>query len=108
MLDPLPEPVDLVVANLPYVRQSELSRTDTLAFEPALALDGGPDGLDKIRRLCLKVGDKLRPGGHLLLEIGKGQGTAVTTFLRTLFPSANIGLVPDLNGIERVECHYIL
>ena len=99
MLDPLPESVDLVVANLPYVRQSQ---TDTLAFEPVLALDGGPDGLDKIRRLCLKVGDKLRPGGHMLLEIGNGQAEAVTAFLRGIFPSSKIELTPDLSGIDRV------
>lgn len=102
MLDPLPEPVDLLVANLPYVRQSELSPTDTLAFEPALALDGGPDGLEKIRRLCLQVGDKLRPGGHLLLEIGNGQAEAVTAFLRGIFPSSKIDVSPDLGGIDRV------
>jgi len=102
MLDPLAEPVDLIVANLPYVRESALSWTSTLGFEPRLALDGGADGLEKIRRLCLQVSDKLRPGGHLLLEIGEGQGRAVTTFLRGLFPSARIELAPDLGGIDRV------
>ena len=102
MLDPLPEPVDLIVANLPYVRESELSRINTVGFEPRLALDGGSDGLEKIRQLCLQINDKLRSGGYLLLEIGQGQGKAVTIFLRTLFPSANIQLAPDLNGIDRV------
>jgi len=102
MLAPLPEPVDLVVANFPYVRESELSRINTVGFEPRLALDGGSDGLEKIRQLCLQISDKLRPGGYLLLEIGKGQGKAVTIFLRTLFPSANIELAPDLSGIDRV------
>jgi len=102
MLDPLPEPVDLIVANLPYVREPELSRISSADFEPRLALDGGPDGLEKIRRLCLQINDKLRPGGCLLLEIGKGQGRAVTTFLCSLFPSAEIELAPDLSDIDRV------
>ncbi len=102
MLDPLPEPVDLIVANLPYVRASELGSTNTTGFEPRLALDGGPDGLGVIRRLCLQAGDKLRPGGQLLLEIGEGQGGALTTFLHGLFPSAGVEVSPDLSGIDRV------
>jgi release factor glutamine methyltransferase len=96
--------LDLIVANLPYVSQSELSQVNTLNHEPSLALDGGPDGLEKIRRLGTEIGDKLRPGGHLLLEIGQGQKRAVTTFLRGLFPSAEIAVAPDLSGIDRVMC----
>jgi release factor glutamine methyltransferase len=100
MLDPLPEPVDLIIANLPYVKEPELCcLTD---FEPRLALNGGADGLDKIRQLCRQVSYKLRPDGCLLLEIGQGQGRAVTTLLHSLFPSAKIEVIPDLGGIERV------
>ncbi len=102
MLDPLPGPVDLILANLPYVREPELAGVNTLGFEPTLALNGGADGLDKIRRLCLRAGEKLRPGGCLLLEIGRGQGEAISGFLAGLFPSAEIGLTPDLGGIDRV------
>ncbi|MDI6814765.1 MAG: peptide chain release factor N(5)-glutamine methyltransferase [Dehalococcoidales bacterium] len=100
MLDPLPEPVDLIIANLPYVRELEL--TNSVNFEPLLALNGGSDGLEKIRQLCRQVKNKLRPEGYLLLEIGQGQGKAVTTFLRSLFPSAKIEITPDLGGIDRV------
>jgi len=99
MLAPLPEPVNLIIANLPYVRASEL---DATSFEPMLALNGGRDGLDKIRRLCRQLSDRLLPGGHLLLEIGQGQRKAVTAFLRSLFPSAEIEVTPDLSGIDRV------
>ena len=102
MLDPLPEPVDLIVANMPYVRESELPRANPASSEPRLALDGGSDGLEKIRRLCSQVSDRLRPAGRFLLEIGKGQGRAVTTFLHNLFPSAKVELTPDLSGIDRV------
>ncbi len=100
MLDPLPEPVDLVVANLPYV--SELEMPDLANFEPLLALDGGSDGLEKIHQFCRRVTDKLRPDGCLLLEIGQGRGKGVTTCLRSLFPSAKIEVAPDLSGIDRV------
>ncbi|MFB0559222.1 MAG: peptide chain release factor N(5)-glutamine methyltransferase [Dehalococcoidales bacterium] len=99
MLDPLPEPVDLVVANLPYVKESDINAA---GFEPPVALSGGSDGLEKIRQLCHQAGDKLRPEGCLLLEIGRGQERAITTYLRSLFPSAEIEVTPDLSGIDRV------
>ncbi|UCG54076.1 MAG: peptide chain release factor N(5)-glutamine methyltransferase [Dehalococcoidia bacterium] len=99
MLDPLPQPVNFIIANLPYVRKSEL---DKHSFEPQLALDGGIDGLKNIRRLCHQVSDKLLPGGCLLMEIGKGQKEAVTSLLNNLFPTADIEVMPDLSGIDRV------
>ena len=102
MLDPLPEPVDLIVANLPYVRESELSQVNTLDFEPSLALNGGSDGLRKIDKLCTQTGNKLRAGGYLLLEIGQGQRRAVSTLLHSLFPSAGVEVATDLSGIDRV------
>jgi len=102
MLDPLPEPVDLIVANLPYVMESELSQINTLNFEPSLALNGGSDGLEKIRQLCTQISDKLRSRGRLLLEIGQGQRRTVTTLLRHLFPAAEIEVSLDLSGIDRV------
>ena len=102
MLDPLPEPIDLIIANLPYVREAELPRTGPASFEPKVALNGGPAGLEKIRRLCQQAKGKLGSQGCLLLEIGQGQGKAVTAFLRRLFPSASPTLTPDLSGIERV------
>jgi len=100
MLEPLPEPVDLIVANLPYVKERELSHT--VNFEPLVALNGGSDGLQKIRQLCQQASDKLRPGGFLLLEIGQGQARAVTSLLHRLFPKAVVEVSPDLSGIDRV------
>ena len=102
MLDPLPEPVDLIVANLPYVREAELPQVNTRSFEPSLALNGGLDGLEKIRQLCRQANNKLCPDGCLLLEIGQGQRRTVTALLHRLFPSAKIGVTPDLSGIDRV------
>jgi len=99
LLDPLLEPVDLIIANLPYVREREL---ESAGFEPLLALNGGWDGLEKIRQLCRQVSDKLRPDGSILLEIGQGQAKAVITFLHCLFPSAKIEVLPDLSDIDRV------
>jgi release factor glutamine methyltransferase len=102
LLEPLPEPVDLIVANLPYVREPELAGVNTLGFEPVVALNGGADGLDMIRRLSRQAAGKLRSGGDLLLEIGQGQGEMIYAYLREMFPAADIKLIPDLAGIERV------
>ncbi|HEY55717.1 MAG TPA: peptide chain release factor N(5)-glutamine methyltransferase [Dehalococcoidia bacterium] len=99
MLTPIPEPVELIVANLPYVEKSELT---PLRFEPRLALDGGAEGTERIGQLCRQVGAGLKSGGCLLLEIGQGQENAVTSFLRRFFPEGEIEVAPDLSGIERV------
>ncbi len=102
LLVPLPEPVDIIIANLPYIPAPELGNVNTAGYEPSLALDGGRDGLKKIGRLCTGLGDKLNPGGCLLLEIGQGQGEAVTDLLGRLFPEARLEITADLAGIERV------
>ena len=102
LLDPLPQPVGLIIANLPYVRESELPRNGPLSFEPVLALDGGPDGVAEIGRLCHQVGNKLHPGGCLLLEIGQGQVEAVVAILHKVFPRTQIEVSLDFGGIERV------
>ena len=102
MLAPLPEPVDLILANLPYVTEQETSQAGLADFEPLIALNGGSDGLDGIRRLGEQATDKLNPQGGMLLEIGWRQGQAVTNLLRRNFPSASLEIIPDLQGIERV------
>jgi release factor glutamine methyltransferase len=100
LLEPLPEPVDIIVANLPYVSQPELDPQ----FEPPLALDGGADGTRIIKQLCQQAGGKLKAGGWLLLEIGQGQAEVVVAILHNLFPEVEIEVIPDLGGIERVVC----
>jgi release factor glutamine methyltransferase len=104
MLEPLPEPVDMVIANLPYVRKADMSAKGPLSFEPELALNGGEEGLDKIKTLCGQVRGKLNSKGILLLEIGQGQAEAVTAILHKIFPLALIEVERDLAGIERVIC----
>jgi release factor glutamine methyltransferase len=69
---------DLLVANLPYIATGEVPTLPVAAsFEPVGALDGGPDGLDLIRRLLSSLDDVLRPAGVALLEIGADQPDAV-------------------------------
>ncbi len=104
LLAPLPEPVDLVTANLPYVTTAEWEDLppEIRAFEPRTALDGGPDGLALIRRLLATVRPCLKPDGSVLLEIGADQGDAVTTLAREHSPQAIVRLVQDYAGLDRL------
>jgi release factor glutamine methyltransferase len=102
LLDPLSEPVDVLIANLPYVRKADLARMPSARFEPTIALDGGENGFDQIFRFCDRVSDKIKPGGCLLIELGMGQGQTVKEYLKRLFPLSTIEILADLAGIERV------
>ncbi len=104
LLEPLPEPVDTIVANLPYIRNCELQTLspEITNFEPTLAIAGGKDGWDKIRLLLDQAPGKLRPEGCLLLEIGLRQDKAVSSMINSYFPQARVELIPDLSGINRV------
>ncbi|MGH2428037.1 MAG: peptide chain release factor N(5)-glutamine methyltransferase [Candidatus Limnocylindria bacterium] len=95
----LPRP-DLIVANLPYVEAAEVNEAaGSLAHEPRMALNGGADGLDLVRRLLADVPKRVAPGATLLLEIGAGQADAV----RELAPAgASVQMQADLAGVERV------
>jgi release factor glutamine methyltransferase len=102
LLAALPEPVDVLIANLPYVRKEDLIKMPSAKFEPNLALDGGINGLDQIFRLGEQLKYKIKPGGCVLLEIGQGQGQITADLLQRLHKSATISILPDLAGIERV------
>ena len=93
-------PPDVVVANLPYVSSAEVdARWGSLRFEPRLATDGGPDGLDLLRRLMSELLARAAPGATVLLEIGVGQVEAI----RAIAPGgASVEVVPDLAGLDRV------
>lgn len=105
----LPEPVDIVVANLPYVPSGDLPglAADVRNFEPRLALDGGADGLDKLRALFDSLAspareDVLRPGARLYLEIGAGQGDAAESIARVALPDAEVEVQMDYAGLDRL------
>jgi release factor glutamine methyltransferase len=102
LLAPLPGPVDVIMANPPYIRHSEMPLVNTQGYEPFLALDGGEDGLDQVRRLVRQAPSKLNPGGSLLMEIGKGQEEEASAIAREAFPNARITVDRDLAGIPRL------
>ena len=104
LLKPLTEPVQLIVANLPYIRESELAgiMPEISKFEPHIALSGGEDGLHLIKKLISQVPGKLIAGGTVLLEIGYDQGPAIVSIVNQYLPGANVGIIQDLSGLDRV------
>lgn len=94
-------PFDLIAANLPYVPETERATlTKEVQHDPDLALFGGPDGLDVIRRFTPEAIGKLAPAGRIGLEIGHDQASQVA---RLLQDSGFIGVEvkTDLSGIAR-------
>lgn len=89
LLDPVPEPVDFIVANLPYIPTDVPGMAPSVRnFEPHVALFGGADGLDLLRRFIAQVPTKLRPGGTLVMELGPGQRAEVERLVRLALPGA--------------------
>lgn len=97
----LPERVDLLVSNPPYTIWERLPAGIT-AYEPRLALDGGPDGLAVYRRLLPQIPEYVRPGGFALLELGDGQAGEVLALAQEACPGCLQRIWPDYAGIERV------
>ena len=94
---------DIVAANLPYIPSGAIAGLPVAAsFEPVVALDGGADGLDLVRRLLSQLTRVLKPDGAAFLEIGSEQGPAVTAATRELAPGWQATIVPDLSGLDRV------
>ena len=106
LLDPLgsiPEPPDVVVANLPYLRSAQVETgLGSLGWEPAAALDGGPDGLALIRRLLARLPQRMAGDGSVLLEIGEDQGGSIRTLAAALPGTWSVSTLRDLAGNERI------
>jgi release factor glutamine methyltransferase len=96
LYDPLPATlrnrVDVLIANVPYVpsREVELLPAEARLHEPRVALDGGVDGLDVLRRVVAAAPQWLAPGGQLLVEITADQLPAAVDAV------AGSGLIPDV------------
>lgn len=95
---------DVVTANPPYIARGELAGLQKeVRQEPALALDGGPDGLDVVRRVIDGAGERLKPGGWLALEIGDDQGDAVMGLMARA-GYLEVRLERDLARLDRLVC----
>jgi release factor glutamine methyltransferase len=102
LLPETPAAFDLICANLPYIPSDRLAGLPVARWEPISALDGGPDGLDVIRRLLGIAPQRLAPDGLLLMEIEAGQGAATSLLARRFFPHRHVQVLPDLSGLDRL------
>ena len=96
-------PADLILANLPYIPEAlRRIRPKELDYEPALALDGGKDGLDLIRVALTQAPSALRPGGLVLFECDPAQVRRVVRLAQRQWPLAQVSVHKDLAGLDRV------
>ncbi len=106
LLEPLPESVDLLTANLPYVGTREMVtlERDVKDYEPHQALFSGTNGLDLLQRLCkdARRSEILKPGAVMLLEIGYQQREPLIQLLHELWPQATITYQKDYAGCDRL------
>ena len=93
---------DIISANLPYIPTETLHTLEIFGKEPDLALDGGPDGLDVIRKLITRMTDQKLGECLCLFEIEQRQGMAVSRMLRQAYPNANLRIQRDLAGFDRL------
>jgi release factor glutamine methyltransferase len=95
---------DLVISNPPYIPTADIPPLPPgiRDYEPHTALDGGPDGLMFYRTIIQQAPEYLKPGGYLLLEVGKGQGHDVAKIMVETKKFSSPQIIPDLAGIERV------
>lgn len=103
LLEPLPERLDVLLANLPYVapRDAETLARDVRSFEPALALYGADDGLGHLRTLFAQAPAHLKPNAALILEFGYDQRGAVVALARETFPGCDVTVGADYAGWDR-------
>jgi release factor glutamine methyltransferase len=103
LLDAIDGVFDIITANLPYVTAAEYAglQPEITEFEPRLALVGGDDGLDLVRRLAAAAPAHLKPGGLIALEIGEDQAIETEEILRAA-GFVDTARHADLNEIERV------
>jgi release factor glutamine methyltransferase len=101
------EDFDLIITNPPYIRTEDLKSLplEIRGHEPALALDGGADGLDFYRRIAADTGQYLSRGGCIFAEIGHDQANAISALFRNA-GSKNIEVYKDHSGLDRiVQCN---
>jgi release factor glutamine methyltransferase len=96
-------PADLILANLPYIPEAlRRIRPKELEYEPALALDGGKDGLSLIRVALAQAPAVLKPGGLVLFECDPAQIRRIVRLAQGQWPAAQVTVHKDLAGQDRV------
>ena len=102
LLEPIIDKIDILVSNLPYIRSDRLtSLQEEVLKEPVVALDGGYDGLELIKRLLFQAIDKMSNPGVILFEIDSDQASEAVKLSQQFFPSAITTVLKDLSNNER-------
>ncbi|MBR4159043.1 MAG: peptide chain release factor N(5)-glutamine methyltransferase [Spirochaetia bacterium] len=102
LLNSIPGKFDVIVSNPPYLTRAETARMENASWpEPKLALDGGEDGLDFIRRIIADAAGHLLPVGHLLFEADPAQMSAIKIEFEK-YKYNDIIIRKDLAGRDRV------
>jgi release factor glutamine methyltransferase len=97
-----PSTIDVVTANLPYIPTETLKELAVYRHEPALALDGGADGLELIQRLLDRLKGEMEAESLVLLEIESGQGRDARALAEQAFRDGSVGIKKDLSGHDRL------
>jgi release factor glutamine methyltransferase len=92
--------VGIVAANVPYVPTGEIAflPPEARTHEPRVALDGGPDGLEVLRRVAAGAPDWLAPGGHLLIETSERQALLAAAAFQASGLSPQVATSADLSA----------
>jgi release factor glutamine methyltransferase len=109
LLEPFKEPafigaVDVLICNPPYISTARVATMpmEISRHEPRLAFDGGPFGVNLLRRLIAGAPLLLKPGGSLLFEVGHGQGDHAAKLVEREQTLSQVERLRDSNGIVRV------
>ena len=102
LLEPIVEKIDILVSNPPYIRSDKLtSLQEEVLQEPMVALDGGHDGLELIKKLLFQAVDKMSNPSVILFEIDSDQAPEAVKLSQQFFPSAITTVLKDLSNNER-------
>ena len=103
LFEALDGPVDVVVSNPPYLSSDEATDLPPdVQHEPSVALDGGSDGMDVLRRLIAGARQYLNPRGLLAFEIDPRRLDAVESLVGRAFPDKQIQVIQDHADLDRV------
>lgn len=96
--------VTAIVANPPYIRESEWSglQPEVSGYEPRMALVAGATGTELHERLLNEAASFLAPGGLLAMEFGQGQSADLRAKIETMPVYASVEILPDEAGIDRI------
>ncbi len=102
LLEPFEGRFDLIVSNPPYVPTGDIDGLEReVRGEPRMALDGGEDGLDIVRRLIGQAAERLTSGGRIFIEAGHDQAASVVSLMKEA-GLVDIETYRDLSGVDRV------